>query len=68
MRQQITLRFPRYPPDTEQKQKDLGAWFGNNAPHGVADALPGYVEALKAANPSIQSWALIGVSPLLYTS
>ncbi|EGD94076.1 dienelactone hydrolase [Trichophyton tonsurans CBS 112818] len=49
-----------YPPDTEQKQKDLGAWFGNNAPHGVADALPGYVEALKAANPSIESWALIG--------
>ncbi|KAM5466594.1 putative carboxymethylenebutenolidase [Microsporum audouinii] len=49
-----------YPPDTEQKQKDLGAWFGNNAPHGVADALPEYVEAPKAANPSIKSWALIG--------
>ncbi|CAG8948247.1 unnamed protein product [Penicillium salamii] len=49
-----------FPPDTEQKQKDLGAWFGNHMPQGPAAALPQYVAALKAANPSIESWALVG--------
>ncbi|KAJ5318754.1 Alpha/Beta hydrolase protein [Penicillium brevicompactum] len=43
-----------FSPNTEQKQKDLGAWFG------TAAALPQYVAALKAANPSIESWALVG--------
>ncbi|KXG49493.1 Dienelactone hydrolase [Penicillium griseofulvum] len=49
-----------YPPNTQQKQKQLGEWFGRNMPHGVAAALPSYIAALKAANPSIKSWGLIG--------
>ncbi|CAI7577815.1 unnamed protein product [Penicillium discolor] len=49
-----------YPPNTEEKQKDLGEWFGKNMPQGTAAALPGYIAALKAANPSITSWGLIG--------
>ncbi|CAG7932725.1 unnamed protein product [Penicillium olsonii] len=49
-----------FPPDNEQKQKDLGEWFGKHMPQGPAAALPEYVAALKAANPSIESWALVG--------
>lgn len=57
----------RYPPNSEEKQKDLGEWFGKNIPQGPAAALPGYIAALKAANPSITSWGLIGVSWLSFT-
>lgn len=57
----------RYPPNTEEKQKDLGEWFGKNMPQGTAAALPGYIAALKAANPSITSWGLIGMSWLSFT-
>lgn len=57
----------RYPPNTEEKQQDLGEWFGKNMPQGPAAALPGYIAALKAANPSITSWGLIGVSWLSFT-
>ncbi|KAF9892667.1 hypothetical protein FE257_001069 [Aspergillus nanangensis] len=49
-----------YPPDTEQKQKDLGEWFGKNMPQGAATKLPDYVAALNTAYPSITSWGLIG--------
>jgi len=49
-----------FPPDTEQKQKDLGAFFEKNGPQGVAAALPDYVKALQAENPSIKSWGIIG--------
>ncbi|KAK9850067.1 hypothetical protein MYU51_012897 [Penicillium brevicompactum] len=39
-------------------------WFDsspcNHMPQGTAAALPQYVAALKAANPSIESWALVG--------
>ena len=54
--------FKRFPPDTDEKQKKLGEWFGNNDPHGVAAALPEYMKALQAANPSIKSWGILGVS------
>ncbi|RAK79069.1 alpha/beta-hydrolase [Aspergillus fijiensis CBS 313.89] len=49
-----------YPPDTPEKQSKLGEWFGQNSPVAVAEALPAYVEAVQAANPTITSWALIG--------
>lgn len=57
----------RYPPNSEEKQKDLGEWFGKNMPQGPAAALPGYIAALKAANPSITSWGLRGELALFYT-
>jgi dienelactone hydrolase len=49
-----------YPPNTPEKQKDLAAFFRENPPAGVAQSLPGYVEALKAKHPEIKSWGLIG--------
>jgi len=51
-----------YPPDTEDKQKKLGAFFGKNPPAGVAKKLPEFVKALGAKNPSIKSWGVLGVS------
>ncbi|KAI1286593.1 Alpha/Beta hydrolase protein [Xylaria venustula] len=49
-----------YPPDTEEKQAKLDEWFGKNSPFDVAAALPGYVKALQEANPSINSWGIVG--------
>ncbi|KAK7928916.1 dienelactone hydrolase [Apiospora marii] len=49
-----------FPPDTEEKQKLVGEFFGKNMPSGVADALPDYVKAVQAAHPAITSWAIIG--------
>ncbi|KAI0975926.1 dienelactone hydrolase [Xylaria arbuscula] len=49
-----------YPPDTEEKRRKLGEWFGKNSPFDVAATLPGYVKALQQSNPSIRSWGLVG--------
>lgn len=49
-----------YPPDTEEKQKQLGGFFGKNPPQGAAAALPDYVKAASAKYPSVKSWALLG--------
>lgn len=49
-----------YPPDNEEKQKKLGAWFGVHPPAGVADKLPGFVKTLEARYPTIKSWAILG--------
>ncbi|KAJ2967648.1 hypothetical protein NQ176_g9558 [Zarea fungicola] len=49
-----------YPPDTPEKQQNLGAWFGANDPNAVAARLPAFIDSLKAAYPSITKWGLIG--------
>nr|CDN29925.1 Putative protein of unknown function [Podospora anserina] len=48
-----------YPPNTEEKQKNLGAFFGRNPPPGVAGKLPEYVKALKEKT-GVQEWAILG--------
>ena len=58
----VLSRQPRYPPNTPEKQKNLGAFFGKNPPGGVAQKLPEFVKALEAKNPSIKSWGILGVS------
>jgi dienelactone hydrolase len=49
-----------YPPNTEQKQKDLGAWFSNWPPTKAVDRLPSYLEAARAQFPDTTEWAIIG--------
>lgn len=49
-----------YPPNTPEKQKNLGAFFGRNPPAGVAARLPEFVKALGAKNPSIETWGIVG--------
>lgn len=51
-----------FPPNTEEKQKSLGAFFQKNPPPGVASQLPGYVKALSEKYPEIKDWAVLGVS------
>jgi hypothetical protein len=50
-----------FPPDTEEKQKNLGAFFQKNPPPSVAAKVPEYVKALSAQYPAIQTWAILGV-------
>lgn len=49
-----------FPPDTEEKQKLLGEFFGKNMPNTVAEGLPAYVKAVQSAHPTITSWAIVG--------
>jgi hypothetical protein len=62
----LLTKLQRYPPDNEEKQKQLGAWFGKNPPGGVAERLPGLVKALEAKYPSIKSWGVLGVRARIY--
>lgn len=55
-----------FPPDTEEKQKNLGAFFQKNPPPGVSSQLPGYAKALSEKYPAIKEWAILGVSIPLY--
>ncbi|KAI1379117.1 Alpha/Beta hydrolase protein [Hypoxylon crocopeplum] len=49
-----------FPPDTEEKQKNLGGFFQKNPPPSVAGKVPDYVKAVSAKYPEIKSWAIIG--------
>ncbi|KAI1103216.1 Alpha/Beta hydrolase protein [Jackrogersella minutella] len=49
-----------FPPDTEEKQKTLGAFFQKNSPPSVAAKVPDYVKAVAAKHPEITSWTIIG--------
>lgn len=49
-----------FPPDNEDKQKKLGAFFQKNSPPSVAAKVPEYFKAVSAKYPQIKSWAIIG--------
>ncbi|KAI2470084.1 alpha/beta-hydrolase [Annulohypoxylon bovei var. microspora] len=49
-----------FPPDTEEKQKSLGAFFQKNSPPSVAAKVPDYVNAVSAKYPEIKTWAILG--------
>ncbi|KAI2780943.1 Alpha/Beta hydrolase protein [Daldinia loculata] len=49
-----------FPPDTEEKQKNLSAFFQKNSPPSVAAKVPDYVNAVSAKYPEIKSWAILG--------
>lgn len=53
----------RYPPNTEEKKKNLGNFFGTFPPPKIAGYVPDYVKALKEKNPSVSKYGIIGVSP-----
>lgn len=52
----------RFPPDTEEKQKNLGAFFGRFPPPSVAEKVPAYMKAAKEKFPEVKEWAILGVS------
>ncbi|KAK3363475.1 Alpha/Beta hydrolase protein [Lasiosphaeria hispida] len=49
-----------YPPNTPEKQKFLGDFFGKHSPQSVAAKLPGFVKSLGAKYPSVKSWGVLG--------
>ena len=55
-----------YPPDTEDKKKQLGEFFQTYPPPKVAGQVPGFVDAVKAKDSSITKFGILGVriSPL----
>ncbi|RYO74759.1 hypothetical protein DL766_009583 [Monosporascus sp. MC13-8B] len=54
--------FPleKFPPDTPEKQKELGEFFQKYSPPSVAAKVPNYLKAVQAKYPEIQSWAVMG--------
>ena len=56
--------FPieKFPPDTPEKQKDLGDFFAAYSPPSIAAKIPAYLDAVSAKYPGIKTWALLGVS------
>ncbi|KAH8654700.1 dienelactone hydrolase family protein [Ilyonectria robusta] len=49
-----------YPPNTPEKQENLGAFFQKNPPTKVAGQVPELLKAAKAKYPEIIDWAIIG--------
>ncbi|KAI0522191.1 hypothetical protein F5B22DRAFT_463577 [Xylaria bambusicola] len=49
-----------FPPDNEEKQQKLGAFFQKHPPPSVASRVPGYVKALSEKYPEIKEWAILG--------
>jgi len=49
-----------FPPDTEEKQKNLGGFFQKFPPPGVAGKVPAYVKAVSEKYPDVKEWAIIG--------
>ncbi|KAK8075078.1 hypothetical protein PG997_009741 [Apiospora hydei] len=50
----------RSSPDTEEKQKNLGAFFGKFPPPSVAEKVPAYMKAAKEKFPEVKEWAILG--------
>jgi hypothetical protein len=51
----------RYPPDTPEKKKHLGAFFGKFPPPATAGNVPAFVQAVKEKNPSLSKFGILGV-------
>ena len=50
-----------FPPDTPEKKKELGAFFGGPAkPSDTAEKVPQLLKALNEKVPGISKWGLIG--------
>ena len=57
------MSFNSYPPDNDEKKKQLGEFFGTYPPPKVAAQVPGFVDAAKAKDPSVSKFGILGVRP-----
>lgn len=55
-------RGDSYPPDNDDKKKQLGDFFGTFPPPKIAGQVPEYVKAVKERDSSIQKLGILGVS------
>ncbi|KAH8169930.1 dienelactone hydrolase family protein [Sarocladium implicatum] len=49
-----------FPPDTNEKKKQLGDFFGKFPPPDIAGKVPDYVKAVKGSNSSLSKFAILG--------
>ncbi|KDN71445.1 putative dienelactone hydrolase [Colletotrichum sublineola] len=49
-----------FPPDTEEKQKNLGSFFQKFPPPKVAGMVPDYVKAVQSKFSSLESFGIVG--------
>lgn len=52
-----------FPPDNDEKQKQLGEFFQTYPPPKVAGQVPDFVSAVKAKDSSISKFGILGVRP-----
>jgi hypothetical protein len=57
-----------YPPDNDDKKKQLGDFFGTYPPPKVAGQVPDYVKAVKDQDSSIEKFGIIGVSAVWFAA
>jgi len=50
-----------YPPDTPEKQENLGRFFKKNGPQSIKPRLVSVIKAAETKYSSIQSWGIVGL-------
>lgn len=56
------LPIDLFPPDNEEKQQKVGAFFGKNSPPSFVPKALSFVKAASAKYPNIKEWGVVGVS------
>lgn len=56
------LPIELFPPDNEDKQKKVGAFFGKNSPPSFVPKIAGILRDAQAKYPNIKEWGAVGVS------
>lgn len=60
------LPIELFPPDNEDKQQKVGAFFGKNSPPSFVPKAISLVKAASAKYPNIKEWGVVGVSSLYF--
>lgn len=56
------LPIELFPPDNEEKQEKVGAFFGKNSPPSFLPKAHSVVKAAQEKYPNIKEWGVVGVS------
>lgn len=56
------LDISLFPPDNEDKQEKVGAFFGKNSPPSFVPKAHATVKAIQEKYPNIKEWGVLGVS------
>lgn len=56
------LPIALFPPDNEEKQEKVGAFFGKNSPPSFVPKAHAAVKAAQEKYPNIKEWGVVGVS------
>jgi dienelactone hydrolase len=56
------LDISLFPPDNDEKQQKVGAFFGKNSPPSFVPKAHATVKAIQEKYPNIKEWGVLGVS------